>query len=196
MLIAVCVLKDLNANNLPDVIFGHELQLRGERKSTGHAKNKGDRLFNRDEALSAWVSAAYLKLQSTLAGRSLRYKFMTELTAPVRTRIFPVQLFDIEFRRRQRLLPAAALGAHQIPVVRRVAAPLPQPAPQQAGTPLHDLQRALHQSPSAHCVAMYGVSYRTGSFFLLKMMYHCTTASPSSTRIITAKTAVTAASSR
>jgi hypothetical protein len=46
---AVCVWKDLNANNLPDVIFGHELPLRGERNSSGHAKDKGDRLFNRDE---------------------------------------------------------------------------------------------------------------------------------------------------
>jgi hypothetical protein len=78
-------LKDLNSNNLPDVTFGNDLQLGEERNSSGHAKDKRDRLFNRGEALSASASAAYLKLQSTLAGRSLQYKFITELTAPVRT---------------------------------------------------------------------------------------------------------------
>jgi hypothetical protein len=69
-------LKDLSSNNLPDATFGNEVQLGGERKSSGHAKDKRDRLFNRGEALSALASAACLKLKSTPACR-VQYKLMT-----------------------------------------------------------------------------------------------------------------------
>jgi hypothetical protein len=70
-------LNDLNSNNLPDVTFGNEPQLGGERNSSGHAKDKRDRLFNRGEALSALASAACLKLKCTPACRGQQYKFMT-----------------------------------------------------------------------------------------------------------------------
>src|SRR5271166_3600806 len=142
--------------------------------ASGRAKHKRDRLSNRGEARRK-------------TGPS---------TAAIRTRIFSVQLLDVEFGGGKKFTPAAPPGTNQVLIVSRVSAPLPKATPQQPYPLFHELQPAIHQPPSAHCVAMYGVSYRAGAFFPRKTMYHCTMASAMRTRIITARTAVTAASSR
>ena len=48
-----------------------------EHNSSGHAKDKRDRFFNRGEALSAPANAAGLKLKGTRQVPSAANKFMT-----------------------------------------------------------------------------------------------------------------------
>src|SRR5580698_5061324 len=127
--------------------------------------------------------------------------------AAVGPRIAAIDLLDVKLfggqRAALRVLPAFCA---ELALVGSVAAPLPQAAPEPAKRVFSELYRPLHLdqsspwavpvNPDVHCVGTYGASCRMASRRPLKIRNHCTSASTSSTRIISASTPVTAASSR
>src|SRR6267154_3292234 len=126
--------------------------------------------------------------------------------AAIRTRIAAGELLDVKLFRGQCGLCGALLCVEraQVALVGGIAAPFAYPAPNESREALYVFRRHLHQSspcatpekPSAHCVGTYGDSWRSGWRWLLRMPYHCTSASTMSTITISARIAVTAASKR
>src|SRR5689334_6089358 len=120
------------------------------------------------------------------------------LAAAVRARILPFKLLHVKLLRAQHHRFALPRHRALIPFVGSVSAPFSDSL-QNPPQPMLKTQERVHQSPSApatHCVATYGVSCSTASLRLVRIAVHRRIASNTKTRIITASTAVTTASSR